>query len=405
NFLSLITLKAKAGGGVGQESFLFDICEYILVYGKSNNSNKNYIPFIETDLEENTTKVYNKIIVDLGKEKKLKKIIGGNSGDIEVFEHENFEIKNLKRNERTNENYYKYFESIFRTTNPQGGLMLRVIPQIPQKGLVSIEYIPTKGKSAGEKYRYYFLDGALIVWLKDSAIKDKEKKVVYKLAKSDNFWSDNLHQGIANEGGVELKAGKKPERVINKIIEMVTKPNDIVLDYHLGCGTTGAVAHKMGRQYIGIEQLNYEENGSVTRLKKVIGIEKSNGKLSPTIESFDESGISKSVNWKGGGDFVYCELARYNDDFIEKIYKAQNTKELLKIWEEMKEKSFINYNVDIKTAEEHLEDFKQLPTNKQKEILIQMLNKNQLYVNLSEIEDSHFKVNREDKELNKKFYG
>ncbi|MBS3090117.1 hypothetical protein J4461_04565 [Candidatus Pacearchaeota archaeon] len=70
----------------------------------------------------------------------------------------------------------------------------------------------------------------------------------------------------------------------------------------------------------------------------------------------------------------------------------------------MKEKSFINYNVDIKTAEEHLEEFKQLSTNKQKEILIQMLNKNQLYVNLSEIEDSHFKVDKEDKELNKQFY-
>ena len=138
------------------------------------------------------------------------------------------------------------------------------------------------------------------------------------------------------------------------------------------------------------EQLNYDENGSVTRLGNVI--------------KGDESGISTDVNWKGGGNFIYCELARYNEDFIGKIYKAKDTKELLKIWKDMKEKSFINYNINIKKTEENIDEFKQFPTNKQKEILISILNKNQLYINLSEINDSQFKVNKENKELNKKFY-
>ena len=107
---------------------------------------------------------------------------------------------------------------------------------------------------------------------------------------------------------------------------------------------------------------------------------------------------------KGGGTFVYCELKRYNEDFVEKIYKAKDTKDILKIWEEMKDKSFLNYNVDVRETDRNIEEFKKLPVNRQKEILLLTLNKNQLYVNLSEIEDSHFKISKEDKELTKDFY-
>jgi len=284
NFLTMITLKAKAGGGVGQESFLFDICEYILIYTKNRAKVKNYKPYIEGELGDNVKNVYNKILNNFGKEEHIKDINGGNVGEIKVFEHKNFDIESLRTSDRTNENYYRYFDKIFRTTNPQGGLMRRVMPKIPKKGLYSIEYVPTKGKSAGKIYRYYFLDGSLIVWLKDSAVKNKEEKTVSKLVKNDNLWIENLHQGIAKEGGVELKAGKKPERLIKKILEMVTKEKDIVLDYHLGSGTTAAVAQKMGRQYIGIEQLDYGENSAVVRLKNVI-----NG---------DQTGISKSMESK-----------------------------------------------------------------------------------------------------------
>ncbi|MFZ1971049.1 MAG: DNA methyltransferase, partial [Candidatus Nanoarchaeia archaeon] len=236
---------------------------------------------------------------------------------------------------------------------------------------------------------------------KKGATKGKYYQEIPKNKSENDFQSDGI--AISNfydyadafgncrhEGGVELRSGKKPEVLLKKIIEIGTKEDDIILDFHMGTGGTMAVAHKMGRQYIGIEQLNYKENGSVTRLKNVI-----NG---------DTTGISKSVNWKGGGNFIYCELARYNEDFIEKIEEAKDTKVLLKIWEEMKRKSFINYNIDIKKIEEDIEEFKNLPMSKQKEILISTLNKNQLYVNLSEMSDSYFSINKEDKELNKKFY-
>jgi adenine-specific DNA-methyltransferase len=161
----------------------------------------------------------------------------------------------------------------------------------------------------------------------------------------------------------------------------------------------------MGRQYIGIEQLDYNENDAVTRLKNVIGKEKTNGKLSPVIEDYDNSGISKSMNWKGGGDFIYCELMKFNEEAIEKINRLKDTNELLRLWKELCEKYFLNYNLEIKKFNDNLDEFNELSISNQKQILIEMLNKNQLYVNLSEINDSDFKVSKEDKELNRKFYG
>ncbi|MCZ2085791.1 MAG: site-specific DNA-methyltransferase, partial [Flavobacteriales bacterium] len=151
-----------------------------------------------------------------------------------------------------------------------------------------------------------------------------------------------------------------------------------------------AVSHKMGRQYIGLEQLDYNENDSVIRLKSVI-----NG---------DKSGVSKILNWKGGGEFVYLELKKYNQTFIEQIESAKDTKAVLKIWEEMKDKSFLNYNVDIQKQEEHIEEFKGLTLAEQKQHLVELLDKNQLYVNLSSLNDKYFAVSAEEKKVTQDFY-
>ncbi|NQV17460.1 MAG: site-specific DNA-methyltransferase [Armatimonadetes bacterium] len=204
--------------------------------------------------------------------------------------------------------------------------------------------------------------------------------------------------------GEKIFAHPKPEETLKRIIEISTKENDIILDFFVGSGTTCAVAHKMKRQYIGIEQMDYVENITVERLKKVIGRKiKKEGSLFAEIE-YDRSGISKAVNWQGGGDFVYCELKKYNEEFIEQIQEAKTTAELLKTWEEMKDKSFLNWNVDIKRQDEAMEEFKELAIAKQKKVLVMLLNKNQIYVNLSEIDDEDFQVNEEDKKMNREFY-
>ncbi|GEN70203.1 DNA methyltransferase [Chryseobacterium lathyri] len=190
--------------------------------------------------------------------------------------------------------------------------------------------------------------------------------------------------------GLNFNSYPKPESLISFLIKAVTEENDIVLDYHLGSGTTASTAHKMNRQYIGIEQMDYIETVAVERLKKVIDGE--------------QGGISKSINWQDGGSFIYLELKKYNQTFIEKIEEAENSESLLQIWEEMKTKSFLNYNVDLKKQEEHFEDFKALHLNEQKQLLCELLNKNQLYVNLSSLNDENFECTPEEKKVTKDFY-
>ncbi|MDQ0780814.1 site-specific DNA-methyltransferase [Chryseobacterium sp. W4I1] len=219
--------------------------------------------------------------------------------------------------------------------------------------------------------------------------RDGTKQVVF------NSWIEESFSGqgaktLQNLFNKKVFDYPKPEQLIEKIIEISTLENDIVLDYHLGSGTTATTAHKMNRQYIGIEQMDYIETVPIERLKKVIDGE--------------QGGISKSVNWQGGGSFIYLELKKYNQTFIEKIEEAENSESLLQIWEEMKTKSFLNYNIDIKKQEEHLEDFKALHLNEQKQHLCELLNKNQLYVNLSSLNDENFECTPEEKKLTKDFY-
>jgi len=118
----------------------------------------------------------------------------------------------------------------------------------------------------------------------------------------------------------------------------------------------------------------------------------------------DQTGISKSVGWKGGGGFVYLELMKWNENFVGKIQKAKTKEELKKLWETMKEKAFLSYKVDIKVVDENAKDFEDLSIEDQKRFLLECLNKNHLYVNYSEIDDEEYRVSKGDKRVNKEFY-
>ena len=295
NFLALVTVKAKAGAGVGQESFLFDICEYLIMYGKEADLCENLLPKLPQEMDRKTIDTYNKLFIRTGQKDLVTTIEGGMVGSIDVYRHRGYEIKTIANKDRYTDFYGKNLNQIFRTTNPQGGLMKRVIPQLPKDDLISIEYIPTKGRHAGKLSQFFFYRGALVTWLKDSAFIDKKSSNLMKLVKSSNIWEENLYQGIAQEGGVEFQQSKKPERLIQRIIEMTTEPGDWVLDSFLGSGTTAAVAHKLGRKWIGIELGEHAETLCLPRLKRVVS-----GK--------DQTGISKQVAWKGGGGFRYCLL-------------------------------------------------------------------------------------------------
>jgi putative type III restriction enzyme M protein len=181
----------------------------------------------------------------------------------------------------------------------------------------------------------------------------------------------------------------KPEGTIKRIIEISTSENDIVLDFFLGSGTTAAAAHKMNRQYIGIEQMDYIETVTVERLKKVIDGE--------------QGGISKDVKWQGGGSFVYCELKNDAQEFKNAIVDATSTDQLLTLFEQAKKSSFLSYRVDPKKLRK--QDFEKLSLAEQKQILSEVIDNNNLYVNYSDIDDRDYQVSEQEKKLNRSFYG
>lgn len=202
----------------------------------------------------------------------------------------------------------------------------------------------------------------------------------------------------------------KPERLLQRIIQISSNEGDIILDFFTGSGTTSAVAHKMKRQWITIEQMDYIEKITLDRLKKVIG--RKTKKEKKTIENleYDIGGISKSVNWQGGGDFIYFEMMKYNEASMDKIQFAKNSNESLEIWEDVAKNSFLNWYINPEMPEEAVNNFIEIGRfenglEKQKKLLAELLNKNQLYVNLSEINDEDFKVSEDDKKLNRSFYG
>lgn len=182
----------------------------------------------------------------------------------------------------------------------------------------------------------------------------------------------------------------KPESVVAFFIKSITKDSDIILDFFLGSGTTAAVAHKMNRRYIGIDQMDYIEDTACNRLTKVI--------------EGEQGGISKSVNWQGGGSFVYCELAKANQQFADDIEHASSSEELATIWKQIQETGFLSWKVNPKEINANADDFTTLAIEDQKRFLIECLDKNLLYVPYSEIDNAEFGISENDKKINNQFY-
>lgn len=188
----------------------------------------------------------------------------------------------------------------------------------------------------------------------------------------------------------EFSGGQKPESLIQRIFNMCTSTGDIVLDFHLGTGTTAAVAHKMGLQYIGCEQIDSQLEIILARLDKVI--------------EGEAAGISPSVNWQGGGSFVYCELAQLNQTFVEAIQSAENDEQLASVWAEMRESSFISSYVKPQEIDPTAEDFNTLSFADKKRLFLTLLDKNMLYVNYCDIDDERYAISDEDKAFTHSFY-
>lgn len=214
----------------------------------------------------------------------------------------------------------------------------------------------------------------------------RAKSVLYKPTYSSGNGTNQLRKLF----GDRIFNYPKPEELIKDLIQIGSDVNDIVLDFFMGSATTQAVAHKMGRQYIGIEQMDYINTVSVPRLQKVI--------------EGEQGGISKDVDWKGGGSFVYAELASLNERYVKDIQQASNEAELEKVLSTMKESAYLNFKVDLERVSSKDKGYNALSLEEKKEVLIQVLDMNQLYLSYSEIEDEQYKIPEDVKAFNHSFY-
>ncbi|MFP6228621.1 DNA methyltransferase [Helicobacter pylori] len=188
--------------------------------------------------------------------------------------------------------------------------------------------------------------------------------------------------------GTEEIKGQKSEKLIQRILEVSTNENDLVLDFFAGSGTTCAVAHKMKRRYIGIEQMDYIETITKERLKKVI--------------EGEQGGISKKCGFKGGGSFVYAELKEVNLEIKKQILNANSASECLKIFNDLSER-FLK-RADGKMDEIHSEEFQNLDLNEQKRICCELLDSNEDYLNLGDIDEDAWGIDEITKKYNEIFY-
>ena len=361
------------------------IKEYILLYAKNKNSYELTIPKFNKSKWDNE---YNIIFPELNKSlfATIKVLI--NEGDeIQLNKIlENLKLKSLKdylkKNNIKETNEWK-LENSHRIVASKPNTALR------KKALLldlKQEVFALKNQRGDLKI------------IKSNFNKDTDTARIELVFAEDNnkvFYGDIWHNitttgGVAQEGGVVLKNGKKPEDLINRVLKSTLIKNEFVLDFHLGSGTTAAVAHKMGLRYIGIEQIQNQIDMSLKRLNNVI-----NG---------DTTGISKDVNWQGGGSFIYTELAKDNAEILDNIQNAKDSKDLIAIWEEIKDKPFLSYKVNPEDIDKNITDFKDLSFDNQKKLLVSLLDENQLYVNLSEIESTDHNISKEDEAINQKFY-
>lgn len=228
----------------------------------------------------------------------------------------------------------------------------------------------------------------------DESVTKPRMKIIfannYLMVNVCDLWTDIKTTGLDNEGVVKLSNGKKPEALMGRIIKMFSNENDIVLDAFAGTGSTAAVSLKLKRKFITLEQLNNHINLAKKRLKSVI--------------LGEASGISKDVNWQGGGSFVYAELMEKNGGFVRDVEKAANTTELLAVFDRMKNTADFDFRVDLDKFKAELNTFESLADQKRE--LLRILDKNQLYYNYANIDDANVRdlIADHDYKFNQNFY-
>jgi len=232
---------------------------------------------------------------------------------------------NFKNDKELNE---WLFENSYRIIKTAGSASLSALVK-------SLDFVPKHDVAAATSK-----NGVLFFYITNFNRNTKQPRFQVIFADSNifknpcDFWQDIKTTGaIAEEGGVKLANGKKPEKILHRIIKMTTVKKDVVLDYHLGSGTTASVAHKMERQYIGIEMAEYFDTTAMIRMKNTL------------------YGISGGIDsQRKGGFFKYFKLESYEDTLNNlEFKKTKEQQKALDLHPEAKEDYMLNYSLDVES--------------------------------------------------------
>jgi len=316
NFVNTISINMKniagASGG-GEDRRLKKNIEYIHLYSKNYNlvSFKNVYDYKPIDKvvqeyrDNDKSWKYTSILYYEGDKEYFTSTVDGDGNEIKIYKRLKPIFKNINQiisEEGINEGqaYLKYASKLFQTQMPQSSIRPRVMEKVNEIGyehdFYSIEYVPKTGRNKGVLYEQFYKgeNFRLLAWLRD--VSEEIDGVLYKKEVQGTYWDyASETKNLTKEGNVSFPNGKKPESLIYRIIDMSTVEGDIVFDSFLGSGTTAAVAHKMGRRWIGVELGEHSKTHCFPRLKQVVDGE--------------QGGISKAVNWQGGGGFKFYTLA------------------------------------------------------------------------------------------------
>ncbi len=317
NFLNQVSVKMKqtagASGG-GEDKRLKKNIEYVLIYARDKDGDGGFAKFNDVYDEEDLFGVieemeaegkswkYTSILLDKGNPADERVVLDGAGDPIRVRKYKGVQrttVSQLTREGTTREQAYSNnFDRIFSDTNAQTSIRARIIEEfgaLAEDELLEAEYVPRSGRDKGQRVQHYYISPTVrrVIWLKDTAVRKKSR--LLKLEKAGTYWEGFPLNNLTKEGGVQFPNGKKPEALIKKILDLSTNPGDLILDSFAGSGTTGAVAHKMGRKWIMVELGEHCHTHIIPRMKKV-------------IDGTDPGGITEAVNWKGGGGFRYYRV-------------------------------------------------------------------------------------------------
>jgi len=294
NFITLITVKRSATTGhKAINPSPVNVTDYILAYSRNKDHWKYKKQYIAREIDN----AYRQYIQNLEADFKHWNFIPLSQAFCEVHGYET--IAEAKK--KLGDGFRPQMEAFIMSNADR--VVRFALPSYEGVGKESRNLIDQSKRITNRVFRQtrkrfpdmYFYRGQRILFYKD-----KLREVGGRIATGEpltNLWTDIPFQGIAKEGNVVFRKGKKPEKMIERIIEMATEPNQWVLDSFAGSGTTGAVAHKLGRKWVMIELAPQAETHALKRSKGV-------------VDGSDQTGISKEVGWKGGGGFRYCVLGK-----------------------------------------------------------------------------------------------